>query len=267
VDGASHLKTVDYDSLAATYERRYEHYRYDGIERELLRFLGRSLSALEVGCGTGHWLELLDARGHASIGLDASREMLGQASGRLPNVSLVHGTAESLPWRSNSFDRVFCINAFHHFRQKQQFLSEARRVLHAGGGLMVVGLDPHTGRDQRWEYEYFGSAAGTDKARFPSARTIRDWMSGFGFRDIETTEAQHFDLHQPALEALEQGRLDKNQSSQLALLSDEEYERGIARMRREIEEAASRGDAFMIVSRLRLYATVGWLPHVGPGAH
>lgn len=58
---------VDYDSLAATYERRYEHYRYDGVARELLRFIGaRPAIALEVGCGTGHWLDLLQAHGQAA---------------------------------------------------------------------------------------------------------------------------------------------------------------------------------------------------------
>jgi SAM-dependent methyltransferase len=155
---------------------------------------------------------------------------------------------------------VFCINAFHHFERKQQFLVEARRVLRPGGGLLIVGLDPHTATDRRWEYEYFPSARRTDLVRFPPAERIRGWMSEAGFWNMATTEAQHFETNMLAGEALDQGRLDKNQSSQLALLSVDEYARGIARVRQEIETASRRGEEFRIVSDLRLYATDAWLP-------
>lgn len=49
------MQSVSYDSIAQTYERRYQHNQYDGVERELLRFVGSEPTAvLEVGCGTGH---------------------------------------------------------------------------------------------------------------------------------------------------------------------------------------------------------------------
>ncbi|MBI4220642.1 MAG: hypothetical protein HY682_10885 [Chloroflexi bacterium] len=84
-------------------------------------------------------------------------------------------------------------------------------------------------------------------------------MAEVGFSKVATTEAQHFDSLLPARDSLENGQLDKNQSSQLALLSDEEYARGIARLRRNIEDAARQGEDFTIVSDLRLYATIGWV--------
>jgi ubiquinone/menaquinone biosynthesis C-methylase UbiE len=38
-----------------------------------------------------------------------------------------------------SFDRLFCVNALHHFRDKRAFVVEARRVLRRGGRMMTIG--------------------------------------------------------------------------------------------------------------------------------
>ncbi len=61
-------KSVNYDIIAPVYDRRYEENDYSGVERALLDFIGEDQSAqiLEVGCGTGHWLTLLDRRGIVS---------------------------------------------------------------------------------------------------------------------------------------------------------------------------------------------------------
>ncbi len=70
--------------------------------------------------------------------------MLERARASVPQAELLHGSAERLPWPEGSFDRVLCINALHHFADAPAFIAGARRVLRPGGGLIVVGLDPHT---------------------------------------------------------------------------------------------------------------------------
>ena len=66
--------SVDYDSVANTYDRRYDNNDYSGIEAALGAFMGPTHDGrvLEVGCGTGHWLRLLGARGIRAAGLDVS---------------------------------------------------------------------------------------------------------------------------------------------------------------------------------------------------
>ncbi len=142
---------VNYDSIAATYDRRYLENDYSGVERALMAFVGSNVTGrvLEVGCGTGHWLQLLGESGLRVAGVDASGNMLTYARARARGAALAHGRAEHLPWGSQTFERVFCINALHHFEDKVGFLTEARRVLVPGGQVMTVGLDPHTGTD-RW---------------------------------------------------------------------------------------------------------------------
>jgi ubiquinone/menaquinone biosynthesis C-methylase UbiE len=253
---------VNYDSIAATYDRRYLENDYSGVERALMAFVGPNVTGrvLEVGCGTGHWLRLLGDSGIRVAGVDASGNMLSYARARAPGAALAHGRAEHLPWRSQTFERVFCINAFHHFEDKVGFLKEARRVLVPGGQMMTVGLDPHTGTDRWYIYEYFEPALANDKRRYASSNQIREWMLALQFSSVRTSEVQHLPVGLSARVAIEQGRLRKSATSQLAVLTDEEYQRGFERIRRAVESADALGESLYLTADLRLHATFGSVP-------
>jgi hypothetical protein len=45
----------------------------------------------------------------------------------------------------------------------------------------------------------------------------------------------------------------------LTVLTDEEFSRGVERIRQAEVEAAARGAELMLIADFRLYATVGWL--------
>jgi ubiquinone/menaquinone biosynthesis C-methylase UbiE len=253
--------SVDYDTIADTYDRRYLENDFSGVETALTAFVESNAYArvLEVGCGTGHWLRVLRDRGISAAGLDASARMLShaRAHARCP---LVQGQAERLPWAAESFARVFCVNALHHFQNKSRFLAEARRVLQPGGRLMTIGLDPHTALDRWYIYEYFEAALDIDKRRYSSSIQIRDWMRAAGFVDCVTREVQHLPTRLSARLALEQGRLDKSATSQLSVLTDKQYDQGIERIRKAMESAEARGESLHLTADLRLYATFGSAP-------
>lgn len=252
---------VDYDTIADAYDRRYLINDYSGVEQALSAFAGddESTRVLEVGCGTGHWLRVLRAKGVRTAGLDASLGMLTYARAKTPGY-LVQGVSEQLPWATASFDRVFCVNAIHHFQSKERFIAEAHRVLTSGGQLMTIGLDPHAGTDQWYVYDYFETTLETDKRRYPSAAHIREWMRLAGFVDCVTREVQHRQFRQSAQTAFDLGRLEKSATSQLAVLTDEEYDRGIERIRTAMQSAAAAADTLELTADLRLYSTCGSVP-------
>lgn len=245
---------VDYDAIAGVYDRRYQQNDFSGIERAVTSFVGTEPGAVvvEVGCGTGRWLRLLRAKGIRATGMDASSGMLSRAQS-----PVVQAVAGQLPYASRSIDRVFCVNAFHHFPDKRAFLGEARRVLRPGGRLMVVGLDPHAGIDRWYVYDYFPSALETDRRRYAATGQIREWMQQAGFTDCETREAQHSPTRIDAGTALQEGRLDRNATSQLNLLSEQEYQQGIERIRTGSDLAVAQGTPLELAADLRLYATYG----------
>ena len=245
---------VDYDAVASAYERRYQLNDFSGIERAVTSFVGSTRDAriVEVGCGTGRWLRLLREGGIRATGADASFGLLSHAK-----APVVQALAEQLPWTSRSIDRVVCVNAFHHFAEKTAFLDEARRVLRPGGRLMTIGLDPHSGIDRWFIYDYFESALERDRTRYVPTSQIREWMHAAGFTGCVSHEVQHIGVSIDARTALAQGRLEKTATSQLSLQTDEEYRQGVERIKRDMAMAEARGASLDLTADLRLYATFG----------
>jgi len=254
-------KRVDYDEVAGQYDRRYAETDFGGIEAAILRFAGtdKGRRVLEVGCGTGHWLAILDTHGFSVAGVDTSQQMLELARGRVPNTVLKQGAAHQLPFDDHSFDRLFCVNAIHHFDHKPGFLEEARRVLRAAGGVLVVGLDPWTGLDRWCVYDFFDGALDADRRRYPSTLEVERWMSAAGFSDCCTDLVYHMQRLFPAGEALASGLLQKTTVSQLSILNEAEYQRGLEKIRQSTAEAEARGEPFHLVVDLNFYATIGWI--------
>lgn len=259
---------VDYDAIAGEYDRRYVHEQHQGVERTIADFVGDDATQriLEVGCGTGHWLEWLSRRGFDDLaGLDASLGMLAVAQAKQTGAELRHGDASDVPWPRGSFDRVLCVNALHHFGDQSAFVREARRVLSGTGALITFGLDPHVGADRWAIYDLFEGALAADRRRYPSAAAIRRWMTAAGFTRAETFVAMHAPGRMPARDALDTGYFDRSRTSQLTILSDDDYARGLARIERQIDAADRRDETFEIVSDLRVYATVGWVRPLSGG--
>jgi SAM-dependent methyltransferase len=253
----SDVRITDYDAIANEYDRRFALYSYDGVRRALLNFLGDSTLAaiLEVGCGTGHWLSVLAGRARLVAGLDRSAAMLAVARRAAPEGHLVRGLAEHLPWHELCFDRIACINALHHFSDRRLFFAEARRVLKPGGGLLSIGLDPHAGRDEWWVYDWFPETKDIDVARFAPVRIVRGEMVAAGFEWAESFEADHLESQLSLAHAFPGGAIPRSFTSQLSVLSDDEFERGAARLR----EAAVANDGEMVLAAdIRLYATTAW---------
>ena len=244
-------RVTDYDRIADRFDTRYRFYAYDGVRETLLDFLGgEPIAVLEVGCGTGHWLP------PNASGVDPSAAMLARAHAAKPSARLVRARAEDLPWRDASFDRIFCVNALHHFTDRGRFFAEARRVLKPGGGLLTIGKDPHTEHDEWWVYTYFEETRAIDRERFARVRTLRGEMALAGFAWTESGEADRIEVVRPASEALAGGVVDQSFTSQLTVLSGDEYRRGLEKLRQANDAA---GGELPLVADFRLYATTGWV--------
>ncbi len=122
---------VNYDELASGYDRRYAASPLSGVGAAL-ESLVKSINAqrlLEAGCGTGHWLSLLQPVRSGVYGLDLSLGMLTEAKRRAKDLRLVRGRATELPFGAQAFDLIFCVNAIHHFGDPRAFIFEARRLI------------------------------------------------------------------------------------------------------------------------------------------
>ena len=253
-------RVVDYDRIADRYDRRYELYAYSGVLETLQNFLTPTVAiAADVGCGTGHWLRAVAGQASTMIGLEPSNAMLERARVNAPDARLVRGRAEALPWSDASVDRVFCVNALHHFSDRLGFFAEARRVLRPGGALLSIGKDPHAGRDEWWVYDFFDGTLPRDEARFAPVRILRGEMALAGFASAESFEADRFETVRPASELFAEGIIDRAFTSQLSVLSDAEFDRGVKRITDAQAQRAADGADLHLITDFRLFATIGRL--------
>ncbi len=124
-----------YAELAATYDDKANpacKRAYVGLVR---RTLGHAQRILEVGAGSSPLLSDFSAR--LRVASDLSSAML-TARPPAPGVILAVSDAEHLPFADQSFDAVFCINAFEHILTPARAVDEAARVLVPGGRFLTV---------------------------------------------------------------------------------------------------------------------------------
>jgi ubiquinone/menaquinone biosynthesis C-methylase UbiE len=254
---------VDYDRLAATYDRRYAQGAPRGVAFAL-HALASQLDArriLESGCGTGYWLAGLGGPSVRSLyGLDLSAGMLAQAQGRALSLRLTRGRAGQLPFPSASFDLVYCVNAIHHFQRPGAFVAEAKRLLRPGGALAVVGSDPRQPGDRWYVYDYFDGTYETDLARFPSWGTVFDWMVTAGFEPVQWRLVERVVSEKVGPAVLADPFLQKEAVSQLALLSDEAYAAGLGRIEAALAKAESAGKTLTFPVAFALAMLSGRVP-------
>lgn len=110
---------------------------YQSLKRMLA--LRPSDHLLDVGSGDGFWTASFSTHAARVTGLEPDERMLNLAR-RLyqrPNVEYVQGSAESIPYPSNTFDKVVSVSCLEHFANPLQGLREMARVLKPGGRLAI----------------------------------------------------------------------------------------------------------------------------------
>jgi SAM-dependent methyltransferase len=184
---------------------------------------------LDIGCGTGRFLAQLAPLAKA-WGVDASPEMLDVARTRTGVAGLKLGTAEQLPFKDGWFERATMWLVAHLVDRPHAF-AEARRVLAADGRFAVATFDPSY-FDSFWLNELFPSMEATDRERFPTGAELEETVRDAGFDPRLIRISQHgFLSREDALE-----RIRGKHISTFDLISDEEYEAGLARAERELPE-------------------------------
>jgi ubiquinone/menaquinone biosynthesis C-methylase UbiE len=112
-----------YDEISAGYEELHKEEQLKKVKIILNKLnLKKTDKLLDVGCGTGLYLDLFDCD---VTGIDPSEKLLEQYNGQH---QVILGSAESLDFSDNSFDIVMSITAIHNFDDIEKGLKEIQRV-------------------------------------------------------------------------------------------------------------------------------------------
>lgn len=128
---------------------------------------------LEIGCGPGLGLGLLESSARSIVGADLDPDLLGTARETYGNrVPLVRLDAQSLPWQDGAFDVVFFFEGSYYVPDMERVFDEVRRVLVPGGLAVFVNANPE-------RPDFIRSPL---SVHYHSAQEFRQALSSRGFR-------------------------------------------------------------------------------------
>lgn len=161
---------TDYDQYAPTYAwaRSAVPWVLEPLARAVTNLPSAS-TVLEVGCGTGNYIGALAARRSdlAYLGFDVSRPMLRVARARAATVGLAQADgSRAFPYRGGLCALVFAVDVVHHLADLHRFFQESRRVLGAGGRMIIVTDSDDTMR-ARSLTKFFPEILEVERRRYP----------------------------------------------------------------------------------------------------
>jgi SAM-dependent methyltransferase len=111
-----------------------DHIRETVQKPVVLGLLEKRGKVLDAGCGSG--LYTREVKAEQCIAFDYSLEHLNSL---LPGSQArpVNGDLQKLPFKKRSFDSVLCLEVLEHLKDDRQALKEIKRVLKAGGELLL----------------------------------------------------------------------------------------------------------------------------------
>ena len=99
--------------------------------------VSESSKVLELAAGTGKFTKQILPYVQNIIAVEPVYEMRKKFSKQLPDIQIVDGTAEKIPFADSTFDFVFVATAFHWF-DYEKAIQEIHRVLKPKGGLGLI---------------------------------------------------------------------------------------------------------------------------------
>jgi len=142
-----------YDNFAKNYdEDRYtskEQKNNDLLAKQIVFKFAKEIknkSVLDVGCGTGRFVEFFSQRGGKVTGADTSENMLAKARKKSPMANFVKADIFSLPFEDKTFDIVICSQVLTHLHNYKKPLIEMKRVL-KDDGIIIIDV-----RNILWPY-------------------------------------------------------------------------------------------------------------------
>ena len=133
-----------YDNVADTYDTHYDHHRgktyHTHLSNHLMNALPKGGKLLDIGCGTGLFVEKYIKNGGTGTGLDISGGMVAKARRRCETCDFVVGTGEKLPFADNTFNAISSVLVFSYVKEPEAMLSEVYRVMEPGGQVALCTL-------------------------------------------------------------------------------------------------------------------------------
>ena len=178
------------ESIAGRMEHHYSPGRtWEALTRGLLGFVGLG-DVLDVGCGDGMVAQLLAPHARRYVALDQNEKVLAAAARRLSkndNVRIDQEDMHALPFDDGTFDQVLLLHVLTYAHDAQRAVSEAARVLRAGGRLAIATLAAHPHQEIAERYGHLNRGFEVDE--------VRAFLKGLDVRLCDVTSRERREPH------------------------------------------------------------------------
>jgi ubiquinone/menaquinone biosynthesis C-methylase UbiE len=203
--------------------------RWVGLVQEVLPRADRTL-LIDLGCGTGRFtVPLAEHLGVSVIGVDPSQKMLQEAArhSRSRHIAYREGSAEAIPLGANVAALIFMSNAIHHVTSLDNALQEMWRVLQPHGIVFIRNYSLENLPSLPY-LQFFPEAMHISRTMLWPRTTLVEHFTARNFAQLSQGT-----VHQEASPDVESyfRKIESRAYSDLALISDEAFDRGIARMK------------------------------------
>jgi ubiquinone/menaquinone biosynthesis C-methylase UbiE len=234
----------NYDRISATYDHTRRAFGLNQIRTYVAHYIPQTPRRLgDIGCGTGNFTAALRDLAPYVVGCDLSIGMLSVAKTKVspsgPHCLVNCDIGKGLPFRSETFDILTCMQVVHHldfpgtgYPRHRCLFSEIHRVLVCGGLLILNTISHDQLRDGVWWGELIAPAVDRMIPRFSTISELSDMMASEGldtitvepFRDATTQNEEYFDY------AAIRSQHFRNGDSHFSLLTPGELENALVRL-------------------------------------
>jgi SAM-dependent methyltransferase len=177
-----------YEDLWADAPADPEPWQWDRRRALLLAEARPGERVLDLGCGAGRFVAALRSAGAEPIGVELAEAALERARRNAPGADLRRIAPDgSLPLEHGTVDLVWCSEVLEHVPDTAHTLLEVRRVLRAGGRVLVTV--PFHGRVQGAAIALTGFERHFDPTgdhlRFYTRRSLERTLRDAGFERVE----------------------------------------------------------------------------------
>lgn len=230
-----------YDTIGKEYNatRKADPYLTGKLYELLLAVPGNHY--LDIGCGTGNYLNALSKQGLNFTGVDPSLTMLEQAEWKNPEAHFICAKAENIPLPDQIFDGAIAIFTIHHWDDMLRGLKEVRRVLKPGSRFVCFSFTPRQMKGY-WLNHYFPLMMQRSWEIVPEREEMAEIILQAGFSSVFTENytvheglEDHFlysSKHHP--ERYLDAAIRKNASSFSVFAEEGEVERGLSLLEGDI---------------------------------
>jgi SAM-dependent methyltransferase len=160
---------------------RYWYVGFFRLAEQLVPGLFARRSVLEIGCGYGPMLRLLESGGGFVVGLDLSAHALGVIRAARPMAPLIRASADRIPVRADSQDVVVGLELMEHLREPERLIMEVHDCLVPGGQFVATSPNPYSD----FLPGYSAWADRTHVSVYPAWRWA-ELLSAAGFLNVRT---------------------------------------------------------------------------------